>query len=210
MTVKPPLIKVCGITRQQDADACAHVGVDMLGFIFHPASPRHVEPAVAQSIATGNALRVGLFVNQSQAEVLAVMDRARLDLAQLCGDNDPAFCRAIGPNRVMRVFWPERYTSRSALEDDLMRMAPFMAYALLDAGTSGGGHGRPQNPGFLHGLECPVPWLLAGGLSPETLAPAMAQCAPDGFDLNSGLESAPGIKDHERIHRAVAIIRGLE
>jgi phosphoribosylanthranilate isomerase len=202
-----PLIKVCGITRQQDADACLEAGVDMLGFIFHPQSPRRVTPEQAAGLRTPGALRVGVFVNQTQAEVLRVMDRARLDLAQLCGDNDPAFCRAVGPGRVMRVFWPERHSARAALEDDLHSLAPVMAYALLDAGTATGGHGRAQDAERLHGLDCPVPWLLAGGLGPETLPRALAACAPAGYDLNSGLESAPGVKDHRRIRAAVALIR---
>lgn len=203
----PLLVKVCGITRQEDADACLDAGVDMLGFIFHTQSPRCVTPARAAALHTPGALRVGVFVNQTQAEVLDVMAQARLDLAQLCGDNDPAFCRAVGPGRVLRVFWPERYPARAALEDDLHRLAPAMAYALLDAGTSGGGHGRAQDAERLAGLESPVPWLLAGGLSPETLPRAMAACTPAGYDLNSGLESTPGVKDHARIRAALALIR---
>jgi len=207
MTNKHPLIKLCGITRQTDADACTRHGVELTGFIFHPTSPRNVTPEVAAGIGTGSALRVGVFVKQDQREVLEIMASARLDLAQLCGDNDPAFCRAVGTSRVLRVFWPERYKARAALEDDLDRFAPVMSYALLDAGLSGGGHGRHMDFSFLTGLECPKPWLLAGGLSPESLPQAMAACSPTGFDLNSGLESAPGIKDHERLSRAVAIIR---
>lgn len=204
-----PRIKICGTTRQEDASALARVGVDMAGFIFHPKSPRNVEPAVAARLDTGQALRVGVFVNQGQQEVLDVMDRARLDLAQLTGDQDRAFCRAVGPERVIRVFWPERYSSRAALEDDLSLFAGVMRFALLDAGTSGGGHGRTQDFSFLEGLDCPVPWLLAGGLSPATLPAAMAACSPAGYDLNSGLESAPGIKDHALLHEAVGLIRGV-
>lgn len=210
MTKKGPVIKVCGITRQPDADACARVGVDLVGFIFHPASPRNVSPAAVARIETGSARRVGLFVSQGQREVLEIMDQARLDLAQLHGDQDPAFCRAVGPTRVIRAFWPERFGVRAALEDELEMFAPVVSYALLDAGQSGGGHGRSQNFEFLAGLQSPVPWLLAGGLSPDNLGQAMAACAPAGYDLNSGLESAPGVKDHERLHRAVALIRGLE
>ncbi len=210
MNTRTPIIKVCGITRQQDADACARMGVDLVGFIFHPASPRAMTPARAAGIETGSARRVGLFVDQGQQEVLEIMDQANLDLAQLHGDQDPAFCRAVGPTRVMRAFWPERHGSRAALEDELSLFAPVVSLALLDAGTSGGGHGRSQDFEFLAGLESPVPWLLAGGLSPEILPRAMAACAPAGYDLNSGLESAPGVKDHEKLARAVALIRGLE
>lgn len=207
MTRKAPLIKICGITRQEDADACTREGVDMLGFIFHEGSPRTVQPVAAAAIATGEALRVGVFVRQSQDEVLDIMRRARLDIAQLAGDQDRSFCRAVGSERVMRVFWPERHHTRAALEDELGRYEGFIARALLDAGVSGGGHGRTQDFGFLRGLAGPMPWMLAGGLSPDNLPRAIEQCACDGFDLNSGLESAPGIKDHARIRAAVAAIR---
>ncbi|WP_461209748.1 phosphoribosylanthranilate isomerase [Desulfocurvus sp. DL9XJH121] len=207
MTQTSPLIKICGITRQADADACVAAGVDMIGFIFHEDSPRNVQPGQAEALSTGGALRVGVFVRQTQAEVLDIMHRARLDLAQLAGDQDWSFCRAVGAERVMRVFWPQRHRVRVALEDELRRFEGFAGFALLDAGLSGGGHGRAQDFGFLKGLSCPMPWLLAGGLSPETLPQAMDQCSPVGFDLNSGLESSPGVKDPQRIARAVEMIR---
>lgn len=210
MTENRPLIKICGITRQTDADVCVEAGVDMIGFIFHEPSPRNIQPGAAAAIKTGNAKRVGLFVRQSQQEVLKIMDRAGLDMAQLCGDQDRAFCRAVGADRVLRVFWPERHKMRAALEDELSDYDKSMAYALLDAGMSGGGHGRAQDFGFLKGLDCPAPWMLAGGLGVDNLPQAMAQCSPAGFDLNSGLESAPGIKDHDLVRRAVAIIRGQD
>lgn len=207
MTDNRQLIKICGITRQQDADACAAAGVDMAGFIFHESSPRNVQPGAVAAIDTGQALRVGVFVRQNQQEVLDVMRRARLDLAQLCGDQDRAFCRAVGAARVIRVFWPERFKMRAALEDELSEYDGCMAYALLDAGLSGGGHGRTQDFGLLRGLDSPRPWLLAGGLGVDNLARAMGQCTPSGFDLNSGLESAPGLKDADLVRRAVALIR---
>ncbi|BBD09741.1 phosphoribosylanthranilate isomerase [Desulfovibrio ferrophilus] len=207
MTDSRQLIKICGMTRQQDATACVDAGVDMTGFIFHESSPRNIQPGAAAAIDTGSALRVGVFVRQSQQQVLEIMDRAKLDLAQLCGDQDRAFCRAVGATRVIRVFWPERHKMRAALEDEMSDYDGCMAYALLDAGMSGGGHGRAQDFGLLRGLDAPVPWMLAGGLSVDNLPEAMAQCQPQGFDLNSGLESAPGLKDAELVRRAVALIR---
>lgn len=207
MTDVSPLIKICGITNRKDADACVAAGADFVGFIFHDPSPRNMQPSAVADIATGRARRVGVFVRQSQAEVLEIMRRARLDLAQLGGDQDRSFCRAVGPERVLRVFWPERHRTRAGLADELGMFEGFAAYALLDAGVSGGGHGRAQDFGFLRGLEAPMPWLLAGGLSPDNLPEAMAQCAPAGFDLNSGLESAPGVKDAGLVRRAVDLIR---
>ncbi len=201
------LIKVCGLTRQEDAKACMELGVDLTGFIFHPPSPRNVDPAHAAGIETGRAVRVGVFVRQDLEETASIMQKAGLDLAQLTGDQDPEFCKALGPERVMRVFWPERYPDRASLEKDLARFEGAARYVLLDAGTSGGGHGRSLNFSGLKGLNSPAPWFLAGGLGPDNLAKAMAGCNPNGVDLNSGVESAPGIKDAKKLAQAMDIIR---
>lgn len=200
------LVKVCGMTRQEDADACRGLGADLLGFIFHAPSPRNVTPEQAAAMATPGVLRVGVFVRQPADEVRQIMDAARLDLAQLAGNQDPDFCRAVGPERVIRVFWPERHANVAELESELARFAGLMKYALLDAGTSGGGHGRSLPFASLATVASPAPWLLAGGLSAANLAAALSQCSPAGVDLNSGVESAPGSKDPARLAAAFAAL----
>lgn len=210
MNTTRPMVKVCGITRQEDADACVDAGVDMLGFIFHPASPRNIRLEDAAAIDTGSAKRVGVFVNQGQDEVLSIMKHAKLDYAQLCGDQDRSFCRAVGPQQVIRVFWPERFKALPALLDEVARYDGFISYALLDAGLSGGGHGRVQDFELLSRFNPPMQWLLAGGLSPSTLPQAMEKCTPNGYDLNSGLESKPGVKDHTLVREAIGLVRTRE
>ena len=207
------LVKVCGLTRQQDADACAEAGVDLCGFIFHPASPRGVTPAVAAGLHSHGMARVGVFVKQSADEVLAIMDAARLDFAQLHGGQDAAFCDRVGPERVIRAAWPQRHADRSALQAELAGLAPHVRCFLLDAGTSGGGHGATMDWSALRGLAPGAPWLLAGGLTPDNVAGAVAPCgghdpgALIGVDLNSGVESAPGQKDATRVAAALAALR---
>lgn len=206
---KDKLVKVCGITRAEDAQAAARAGARLLGFIFHPKSPRRVTPEQAAAIETPGLMRVGVFVDQTVDEVLAVMERACLDLAQLHGDQDEAFCRAVGKSRVMRAFWPERHPDLAGLEAELERFAPYIRFALMDAGASGGGHGRAMDFSRLAGLRCAKTWLLAGGLGPDNLAEAMAACTPCGVDLNSGVESAPGVKDSAKLKTAMdAFCRG--
>jgi phosphoribosylanthranilate isomerase len=200
------LVKVCGMTRQQDADTSRELGADLLGFIFHAPSPRNVTPEQAAAIATPGALRVGVFVRQDPDEVRAIMAAGRLDLAQLAGNQDPEFCRAVGPERVVRVFFPERLGGRAELEAELARFAGCMRYALLDAGSSGGGTGRSLPFAGLANIPSPAPWLLAGGLSAANLAQALSQCSPAGVDINSGVESAPGIKDPAKLAAAFAAI----
>jgi len=207
MDRKRLLVKVCGMTRQQDADASRGLGADLLGFIFHAPSPRNVTPEQAAAIATPGVLRVGVFVRQDPDEVKAVMDAARLDLAQLAGNQDPEFCRAVGPERVIRVFFPERLGSIANLEAELARFSGCMRFALLDAGSSGGGTGRSLPFASLAGIQPPAPWLLAGGLSATNLAEALGQCSPAGVDINSGVESAPGQKDRAKLEAAFAAIQ---
>ncbi|SKA80590.1 phosphoribosylanthranilate isomerase [Desulfobaculum bizertense] len=204
------LVKICGMTSQASADLCQQDGVKMLGFIFHPSSPRNIEPPQARSIQTSGVLRVGVFVRQSAEDILRTMDKARLDIAQLAGNFDEELCARIGAERVMPVFRPEAHSTRQSLEQDLARYSALMRYALLDAGSIGGGHGRALNFSQLQGLISPVPWLLAGGLSPQNLGQALAEARPAGLDLNSGLEAAPGRKDPTKVHEALSIIRALD
>jgi len=208
------LVKVCGLTRQQDADACAEAGVDLCGFIFHPASPRGVAPAVAAGLHSHGMARVGVFVKQSADEVLAIMDAARLDFAQLHGGQDAAFCDRVGAERVIRVAWPQRHADRTTLEAELAGLAPHVRCFLLDAGTSGGGHGATMDWAALRGLAPGAPWLLAGGLTPDNVVSAVAACGGHdpamliGVDLNSGVESAPGQKNVRLVASALAALRG--
>ena len=202
-----PLIKICGLTRGQDAAFCAQAGADWLGFIFHPQSPRRVSPGAVAGFVTGPAKRVGVFVNQSPDEVLAVMETARLDLAQLHGGQDRDFIRQIGPGRVILVLWPERFESPEALAAEVAGLDPDLRTVLLDAGGSGGGHGRSLNLENLAGLS--RPWILAGGLTAEKAAAIDYQNLANliGLDFNSGVETGPGLKDHRLVRAAIAAVR---
>lgn len=201
-------IKVCGLTRQSDVDAAARLGASFCGFIFHPASPRSISPAAAAALESGGMARVGVFVGQGAEEILAIMAEARLDYAQLHGGQDRACAERIGPARVIRVLWPERYAGRAELVADMAAHAGSCALFLLEAGKAGGGSGRPQDWTRLAGLASPRPWLLAGGLSPLNTAAAVAACAPDGLDFNSGVEEAPGKKSPELLAAALAAAAG--
>ncbi|MFZ5811919.1 MAG: phosphoribosylanthranilate isomerase [Thermodesulfobacteriota bacterium] len=208
MIGRTPFFKVCGLTRPDDVAACLDAGAAMTGFIFAAKSPRRITPRAARDLPAAKALRVGVFVEQTPDEVLRIMDAAGLDLAQLHGGQDEAFCRAVGPDRVIKALWPEKLGSPRAVEEEMGRFAPVCRFFLLDAGTSGGGHGRAMDFSLVAGLESPRPWLLAGGLGPANIEAALDAAAPDGLDLNSGLERAPGVKDHQAIARVAAILAG--
>lgn len=198
-------IKVCGLTRAEDVQACLQLEVDFLGFIFHAPSPRHLEPEQAQSLPRGQALRVGVFVRQSPEQVLQIMHQARLDLAQLHGDYSQQDCARIGPGKIIKTLWPERFPGPEELQREMESFSDYCSYFLLDPGKSGGGHGR--------GLQLPwprlpkpaKPWFLAGGLSPASLPRALQDFRPWAVDLNSGVESSPGCKDRAKLLKCLRI-----
>lgn len=199
------LVKVCGITSQEDASLC--LAADYLGFIFHPLSPRAVTPALAASVDSSFAARVGVFTSQTPEEIRAIMNTARLDYAQLHGDQDEAFCDAVGARRVLKVLWPERFAAASQLQAEIDRFAPHCRMFLFDAGRGGGGHGRSIASPLLRDVSLDRPWLLAGGLTPANALPSMESVGAWGVDLNSGVESTPGRKDPMKVRRAMLALK---
>lgn len=201
-------IKFCGLRRQEDVDAAARLGADAAGFIFHPASPRACLPEAAAALSSPGLARVGVFVEQTEEEIARIMALARLDVAQLHGAQDTAACaRRLGAERLWRVIWPRRYADAAALQAALDAEAPYCAAFLLDAGTGGGGSGCALDWAALEGLRRSRPWWLAGGLGPDNVAAALAACRPDGLDVNSGVEDAPGMKNREKMAAVMRAVR---
>lgn len=198
------LIKICGLTRQEDLDLASRLGAQFCGFIFHPKSPRYAAPEQVGRLESGSMLRVGVFVEQEAEEILRIMEAARLDLAQLHGRQSLECARKVGAKRVIRVIWPDRYAHRALLHAELHKHAQACAYYLLDAGTAGGGSGRRLEWQDLSGLRPPRPWLLAGGLNAGNVRQALSRCAPQGVDFNSGVEDAPGLKNAHKLRASVA------
>ncbi|MGE9985900.1 phosphoribosylanthranilate isomerase [Desulfovibrio sp. SGI.169] len=200
------LIKICGLTRQEDVDEAARLGADFCGFVFHSGSPRHIAPEQAARLKSGSMRRVGVFVEQEADEILRVMREARLDFAQLHGGQSVACARAVGAERVIRAIWPHRHPHRAQLHAELQRHADACACFLLDAGVAGGGSGRRLDWRKLGEFKAPAPWLLVGGLTADNVRQALSQCAPDGVDFNSGIEDAPGQKNACEMAAAVAAV----
>jgi phosphoribosylanthranilate isomerase len=205
-------LKVCGLTRAEDVRLCLELGVRFTGFIFAPASPRRLSPEAARALPRGGAARVGVFAGQEAAEVERILAVARLDYAQLHGGEAEDFCRALGPDRVIKTIWPERLARGAApfrledLEAECARFAPVCSFFLLDAGLGGGGSGTALAWEALKGFVPPRPWLLAGGLGPDNLPLALAACAPWALDCNSGVEDAPGRKNEKKLRAAAAAL----
>lgn len=198
-------VKICGLTREQDVRLCCESGVDFMGFIFHEPSPRNVDPKFAARAHCPTAAKVGVFVRQTPAQIREIMDRCNLDYAQLHGDQSPEDCREVGADRVIKALWPERCGSPQALQQEIDRFAGSCAYLLFDAGSSGGGHGTTIDFSYFQDIEIKKNWFLAGGLTPDNVELAL-QRNPTVLDINSGVESAPGIKDATKLRAALTRI----
>jgi phosphoribosylanthranilate isomerase len=199
-------IKICGITRIEDALCAASLGVDAVGFIFHEPSPRNIAPERAReiiSVLPRTVATVGIFVNRGAEEVLRTAAECGLDLIQLHGDESPDYCRSFQPGRLIKAV-----SCRTAAEVEALGTYEVRAL-LLDArdGDRYGGTGKRVDWELAAELARRRPLILAGGLTPENITEALSAVAPAAVDINSGIELAPGIKDREAMKRIVGLIR---
>ena len=199
------MLKFCGMMRQSDLDMAASLKSDFCGFIFHKKSPRYIDPEQAAGLESHDMKRVGVFVNQDATSITEIARIAKLDLVQLHGDYAIEDARKIGKERVIKALWPQRHPWKVFLKYAL-EWAKYSAYLLLDSGAQGGGSGKTLPWVQLENLDLPVPWFLAGGLAPENLRNALRACNPSGVDINSGVEKAPGQKNHLRMNEIKEII----
>lgn len=200
--------KVCGLTRAEDVRLCASLGVDFTGFIFIPSSPRAVTPLHVAGLPDTSSQRVGVFAGATVEEIQRCARLARLDFYQLHGAESAETCQRLGPERVIKVLWPQQ-CSPDELVSQMRLFAPVCAFFLLDAGKSGGS-GQCLEFSSLSALAPPRPWFLAGGLGPHSLCEALSLCGPDGVDLNSAIEQSPGVKDSDRLRKSVEVIRQMQ
>jgi phosphoribosylanthranilate isomerase len=200
-------IKVCGITRLNDAMAAAAVGVDGLGFIFVKQSPRYIEPEQVREIVRQLPPfvdAVGVFLNEEATVVDEIARYCGLTLVQLHGDETPAYCRSL-PRQVLKVVrvGPD-------FDQDILRSYEEGVHAFLfDTFHKelAGGTGRTFDWDLIAALKPHRPVILAGGLHAGNVAEAIRQVKPYAVDVNSGVESAPGIKDFIRLQQFVDMIR---
>jgi phosphoribosylanthranilate isomerase len=190
-------VKICGVTRLEDAKEAWAAGADALGLNFYPRSPRYVEPVVAAALArTRPALGavVGVFVNESPDLIRARVRECGLTVVQLHGDEPPEACAGFGVPviKALRVRGPEDVAKARAYVG-----AGDVATLLLDGAAPGyGGGGVTFDWSLVARLtDAGLPVLVAGGLGPDNVAEAVRATRPYGVDVASGVESSPGIKD---------------
>ncbi|MCA1959375.1 MAG: phosphoribosylanthranilate isomerase [Desulfomonile sp.] len=205
-------VKICGITRLEDALAAVDADADALGFVFHPLSPRYITPAKAAAIISELppfTTTVGVFVNKLRSEIEQILQTARIQVIQLQGDESPEECADLG-RPVIKAF---RFNPDLGLADAATCRAQAV---LVDSGAGGryGGTGIALDWTMLDdhldremdGLRSRL--ILAGGLTPENVAEAIRIVQPRGVDVAGGVELEPGIKSHKKIREFIHAVKG--
>ncbi|MFL5869770.1 MAG: phosphoribosylanthranilate isomerase [Solirubrobacterales bacterium] len=192
-------VKFCGITRLEDAEEAVRLGGWAIGLNHWSESPRRVDPTAAVEISAAVRRQlsvVGVFVNATLDEIVRAAEDESLAMLQLHGDEGPDFCREVARRTGCKVIKAMRVRSAAeAVAAEAFRTD----YHLFDAHRSGapGGTGESFDWELLAGRRSTVPMILAGGLTPANVGEAIAVAHPYAVDVASGIESAPGIKDHE-------------
>jgi phosphoribosylanthranilate isomerase len=205
MSVK---VKICGITSVADGVAAAEAGADMIGLMFYERSPRHITLATAAEISRALSpfiVKVGVFVNPDEDTVMRAIGDCGVSLLQFHGEETPEFCTQFGAMS-MKAFRVRDAASLLALPN-----YPTDAY-LLDAYSpdAHGGTGAKFNWDLaIEAKQHGKPIFLAGGLTPENVGEAVRKVQPFGVDVSSGVESAPGQKDHAKVRAFIQAAKAV-
>lgn len=208
-------VKICGITNLEDGRAAAEAGADLIGFIFYPPSPRWVTAERARAIraalrAQGFAAQtVGVFVNEPLAHIREVIKAAELDFVQLHGQEAPDMVHELENSyqtlqpRDLDTAWRLMAHYRSGLRHS--NGSPRLPALLVDSPPAQlpGGNGNVGDWSVARAVAAEFPILLAGGLTCQNVSSAIASVQPWGVDVSSGVERAPGIKDHARVREFI-------
>lgn len=201
------IVKVCGMRDSENIRAIEQTKADLMGFIFHPKSPRFV--ASLPEYMPKKQKRVGVFVNASLEQILAKAQKFSLEYIQLHGDDPPAFCSEL-KNRGLKVIRAQRIANT----DDIIRAESYNMADLMIFDTKTelyGGSGKKFNWQLLEDYKGCVPFLLSGGIRSDTFEEIKAFFHPQfaGIDLNSGFEISPALKDVGKLNNFIEKIKGM-
>ena len=190
-------VKVCGITNMDDASFVANSGVSAIGFIFYEKSPRYIDPKLAFKIISNiktNIAFVGVFVDEDLNIVNSISKKVGLDFVQLHGNEGPSYCdKVLCP--VIKAFRVGNFFDTKILADYDVHSFLFDTY---DENYCGG-TGEVFNWSLISSLNVGCPIILSGGLNELNINNGIKVVMPNGVDINSGIETQPGIKDHGKI-----------
>jgi phosphoribosylanthranilate isomerase len=208
------VIKICGLRTPEALDVALHAGADMVGFVFFPPSPRHLDPSAARALGDrvrGRARKVALSVDATDEELSAAIEALQPDLLQLHGKETPKRVLEVKARFKLPVIKAIAVETRGdlAVVPDYAEVADrliFDARAPKDA-TRPGGLGKPFDWRLLRNLDPRVPFMLSGGLDPANVAEAIRITRPGGVDVSSGVERSPGDKDPDKIRAFIRAAR---
>lgn len=204
-----PLVKVCGLTQVDNALAVAEAGADLIGLVFFPKSPRDVSLSRAGEISRALPSRIatcGVFVDADYDTVMATAESCGLDAVQLHGTESPETAARLSDQGliVIKAFFAARDPKLNTVGD-----YPGIDFYLAEYGRGvlPGGNAEEWDYGMVNGAGAQVPLVLAGGLSPDNVAAAVARANPAILDASSSLESAPGFKDVRKVRTFITNAR---
>ena len=202
------LIKICGIRNPQMAVQTAIAGANLIGIIFHPSSPRYVSldqaTAISHAASKAGASPVAVFVNHTDLEMRHLCEAADIQIVQLHGAIARAYHHLL-PDEYQRIY-VQTVSDKGELQTDdgLRYLDPHRDLILID-------HSEPGQGNIINRLafhyDLPLPWILAGGLSPSTVAAAINDLQPNGVDVSSGVETSRGNKDILLIQQFITSVR---
>jgi phosphoribosylanthranilate isomerase len=205
-----PQVKICGITVVEDALACASLGADAIGLVFYPKSPRYVDENRAADICSATratVAKIGVFVDETYD---AIMDKAAycgLSGIQLHGLESPELAGQLRKAGLLVI--KALYTNKAPGLDEAKNYADVAFLVECAGGKLPGGNALPWDWGSVRAFGEKYPMILAGGLSPENVKQAVAAANPAGVDVSSGVESAPGRKDINKIREFINTVHSM-
>lgn len=198
-------VKICGITRPEDAQVAADLGADAIGLVFYTKSPRYVEASLAAEIISAIPpfmTTVALFLDARQDFIQQVLNTAPVDLLQFHGDECPADCGTFG-RPYIKAIGMKGGVNAQAYADTYPDAQGF----LLDSHAVGEAGGTGQRFDWASVPELNKPVILAGGLRPDNAAEAVKLARPYALDISSGVESSPGIKDKDMMQEFISEVK---
>ncbi len=206
-----PQIKICGLTRVDEAVGCAELGADAIGLMFYPKSPRYISDRKAFEISTAlleKAKTVGVFVNAAYDEIMEKVENCRLSMVQLHGQETPDLVRRLSDMHipVIKVLFVDGTPPLS--EADHYPASAFLVEC--GKGKLPGGNALTWNWQSAKNFGENHPLVLAGGLSPKNIANAVADALPVAVDVSSGVELSPGLKDLQKVSDFISAVRQCE
>lgn len=200
MSLEPPQVKICGLTRLEEATACADLGAAAIGLVFYPPSPRYVSANQAAEIIRGlpsHICTVGVFVNESFTDIMQKVSRCGLKAVQLHGREPPELGEQL-LRKGLIVIRGLYINKQPSIEDaDAYKASAYLVECA--GGRLPGGNALAWDWGAAAEICRQKPVVLAGGLSPDNVAQAIEAASPDAVDVSSGVESTPGRKDINRV-----------